>query len=384
MPAPIQGPPASAPRIHILDFARLLAILLMLQGHTMEAFVAPSAMDWGTLHWRFWGEVRGLTAPLFLLVSGAATVLATRRDREGRVSARQYLRRIRTVLLVTAIGYLLVFPAACFADLRWVSEAGWRTFLQVNILQLNGVMLLLLTGLLALTRNARTHAAWSLAVGLLILLAAPVATSLDWFSRLPEGLAAYLSFAHGSLFPLFPAGGFMLLGVGLGTVLLEAPEDQRLRWFRLAALGAGLAALALSLAAAAVPGHLLPPHDAYKAGWASSFHRLGFSLLVLGGLATVAEAWPRLVQALAPLGRKSLAVYVVHLALIYGTPWTPGLTGQPLHALSALQGIGMIPAVAAATFGLVLLWDRVRNHSEQVRTLAHLATTFVLAYALLF
>lgn len=384
MPTPVQPEPRTRPRIHILDFVRLTAILLMLQGHTLEAFVAPSAMDWSTLHWRWWGEVRGLTAPLFLLVSGAATVIATRRDEEGRVPGRLYLHRIRTALMVLAIGYLMVFPAARIADLRWVSAEGWRTFLQVNILQLNGITLLLLTGLMALTRNARSHALWSLALGFLILLAAPLATAPDWFSRLPEGLAAYLSFTHGSLFPLFPAGGFMFLGVGLGTLLREAPEDQRLGWFRLAALGAGLVAVALSLAAEHIPGDLLPVHDAYKAGWASSFHRLGFSLLVLGALATLAEAWPSLIQALAPFGRKSLAVYVVHLALIYGTPWTPGLMGQPLHALSAVQGLGMIPLVATATFGLVILWDRIRNHSEPARTFAHLTTSFALAYALLF
>lgn len=384
MPIPAHAEPVPRSRIHVLDFARLVAILLMLQGHTMEAFVAPAAMDWNTPHWQIWGEIRGLTAPLFLLVSGAATVLATRRNPEGRIPLRQYLHRVRTALLVLAIGYLMVFPAARIADLRWVSAEGWRTFLQVNILQLNGVTLLLLTGLMALTRSARAHAAWSLALGLLILLAAPLATRPDWFSRLPEGAAAYLSFAHGSLFPLFPGSAFMFLGVGLGTVLQEAPEGQRLRWFRLAALGAGLAALALSLAAGAVPANLLPAHDAYKVGWPSLFHRLGFSLLVLGALAALAEAWPRFVQSLAPFGRKSLAIYVVHIALIYGTPWTPGLMGQPLHALTAAQGIGLIPLVAATTFGLVLLWDRIRNHSEPARTFAHLTTTFVLAYVLLF
>lgn len=383
MPAPT-GAESPRPRIHVLDFARLVAILLMLQGHTLEAFVAPSAMDWNTLHWQVWGQLRGLTAPLFLLVSGAATVLATRRDPAGRIPLRQSLRRIRTAAMVLAIGYLMVFPAARLADLRWVSADGWRVFLQVNILQLNGITLLLLTGLMALTRSARTHAAWSLGLGLAILLAAPWIAGFGWFTRLPEGLAAYLSFAHGSLFPIFPASAFMFLGVGLGTVLLEAPEGQRLRLFRLTALGAGLAALALSLLAERVSGACLPVHDAYRTGWASSFHRLGFSLVTLGLLAAVAEAWPRVAQALAPLGRKSLAIYVVHLALIYGTPWTPGLMGQPLHALGAIEGVGLIPGVAAATFLLVLLWDSMRSHSPSARTLAHVTTACVLGYAILF
>ena len=384
MSAPSQGPSASRPRIHVLDAIRLVAILLMLQGHTLEAFVAPSAMDWASLRWQAWGQLRGLTAPLFLLVSGAATVLATRRDPEGRVPPGQILRRVRTALLVLVLGYLLVFPAARVEDLRWVSPEGWRVFLQVNILQLNGVTLLLATALMALTRTARAQARWSLALGVLILATAPVVTALPWFAWLPEGLAAYLSFAHGSLFPLFPASAFMFLGVALGTVLAEAPEDQRLRRFRLAALGGGLLALAFSLLAGRLPAGHLPPEAAYQTGWAATSHRLGLALVLVGALAAVAEARPGLARALARLGRKSLAAYVVHLALIYGTPWTPGLLDEGHHALRPVQGLGMIPVVAAGTLALVLLWDRVRNRSGQARTLAHAATLCILGYALFF
>lgn len=384
MSDPSLGPSTPRPRIHVLDFIRLVAILLMLQGHTLEAFVAPSAMDWNSLRWQVWGQMRGLTAPLFLLVSGAAMVLATRRDREGRVPADQILRRVRTALLVLAIGYLLVFPAARVEDLRWVSPEGWRVFLQANILQLNGVTLILATGLMALTRTPRAQMIWSLGLGLLILAAAPLVTALPWFAWLPEGMAAYLSYAHGSLFPLFPGSAFMFLGVALGTVLVEAPEDQRLRRFRIAALGGALLALAGSLEASHLPAGLLPPHETYQTGWESTLHRLGLSLLVVSALAALAETWPRFTAALAPLGRKSLAVYVVHLALIYGTPWTPGLLDSGHHALTPLRGLGMIPVIGVGTLALVLLWDRIRNHSESARTLAHAATLCILGYALFF
>jgi hypothetical protein len=356
----------------------------MLQGHTLEAFVAPSAMDWHSLRWQFWGQLRGLTAPLFLLVSGAAAALATRRDAGGRVPASQVRRRIRTALLVLAIGYLLVFPAARVEDLRWVSSEGWRVFLQANILQLNGLTLLAVTALTALTRTARAQAFWSLALGLLILAVAPLVALLPWFAWLPEGVAAYLSYAHGSLFPLFPGSAFMFLGLALGTLLVEAPEAHRLRRFRLAALGGGLLALALSLLADRLPWGLFPPQEAYQTGWPSTLHRLGLSLLVVGGLAALAEIRPRIAEAIAPLGRKSLAVYVVHLALIYGTPWTPGLLDEAHHALRPLQGLGMILVVGTATLAIVLLWDRIRNHSEPVRTLAHATTLCILGYALFF
>jgi uncharacterized membrane protein len=379
-----QGPSSSRPRIHVLDFIRLVAMLLMLQGHTLDAFVNPVHLDLDTFHWQTWVHLRGLTAPLFLLVSGAASVLGLRYEQDGRVSRALLRRRVLMALLVIAIGYLLVFPASRIADLWWISPEVWRGFLQVNILQLNGVTLLLLTALLAFTRTVRRYAAWSLGLGFLILLLAPIVFSVDWFRWLPEGLAAYLSFSHGSLFPLFPASAYMFLGVGLGALLLELPEAQRVRGFRLACLAASAALMLLSLAAEHMPAGLLPAHDAYKAGHAYTLLRLGFALLVFGLLAWIAERWPRLAAACAPMGRKSLYVYVGHLVLIYGTPWTPGLASGHIQTLSLGDGAQFIPLVAGLTFGTILAWDWIRHRSEAMGTLVHASAVFALAYALVF
>ena len=378
------GPHPPRPRIHHLDFIRLVAMLLMIQGHTLDAFLDPAYMDLDTFHWQAWVQLRGLTAPLFLLVSGAATVLGVRHDLNGRIPLSLLRRRIITGCTVIALGYLMVFPANRLADLRWVSMDVWQGFLRVNILQLNGVTLLILTALLAMTRTVRRYAAWSLGLGFMILLLAPIVTSIDWFSIFPEGLAAYLSFDHGSLFPLFPTSAYMFLGVGLGALLMEVPADQRVRLFRLASLTASALLLLLAMGAEHLTMKMLPAHDLYKAGYAYSCFRLGFALLIIGMLAWVAEVQPRFAAVLASLGRKSLAVYVVHLTLIYGTPWTQGLARDNFHALSLGQGALFIPLVGGATFAAVLLWDSLRSHSSPVRTLTHVATTCGLAYALIF
>jgi uncharacterized membrane protein len=378
------GPSSSRPRIHLLDFIRLVAMLLMVQGHTLDAFVNPANMDLTTFHWQTWLQLRGLTAPLFLMVSGAATVLGMRHEPDGRISRALLRRRVTMAFVVIGIGYLMVFPANRLEDLRWVSPDIWRVFLQVNILQLNGVTLLLLTALLACTRTVRRYAAWSLGVGLLILVAAPFVFSVDWFHWLPEGLGAYLSFSHGSLFPLFPTSAFMFLGVGLGALLMETPEPARVRTFRLASLAASAGVLLLAMAAGHLPLDLLPAHDIYKAGYAYSLYRLGFTLLIFGVLAWITELYPRLAAACAPAGRKSLYLYVGHLALIYGTPWTPGLVTERFHALTVGQGAVFIPLVGGITFSAIFLWDWLRNRSTSIRIFVHVSAAFVLAYALVF
>ncbi len=379
-----QGLSSSRPRIQVLDFIRLVAMLLMIQGHTLDAFVNPAHMDFNTLPWQLWMHLRGLTAPLFLMVSGAASVLGIRYEQDGRISRALLRRRSIMGLTVIAIGYLMVFPANRLADLRWVSTDVWRVCLQVNILQLNGVTLLVLTALLPFTPTIRRYAAWSLGLGFLILVLAPIAFAIDWFRWLPEGLAAYLSFNHGSLFPLFPASAYMFLGVGLGALLLETPEERRVRVFRLACLTGSAVLMLLSMAAEHIPAQWLPLHDAYKAGYAYTLLRVGFTLLIFGLLAWIAELYPRLAAACAPMGRKSLYVYVGHIALIYGTPWTLGLVTGRFHALSIGAGALFVLVVGGITFAAILIWDWTRNRSEAIGSFIHASIVFALAYALVF
>jgi uncharacterized membrane protein len=366
----------------VLDFIRLAAMLLMVQGHTVAALVAPAHLDLASLPGWAWSSVRGLTMPMFMMVSGAVSVLGIRREPDGRLSRAMLARRLRMGCLVIAIGYLMVFPANRLADLRWVSPDTWRVFLRVNILQANGATLLLLTGLLALAGSVRRYAVLSLALGLLILGAAPLAAQVDWFHWLPEGLGAYLSYEHGSLFPLVPTSAFMCLGVGLGALLLETPAERRARTFRMACLAAGAGSLLVSLIAARLPWSLLPAEEAWRGGIAYTTCRLGYTLVVFGLLGWVAERRPALAAAAAPFGRRSLFIYVAHLTLVFGTPWTQGLVDTPLHDLTVVQAIPMVALVGAACFGTLLLWDRLKAASERLGTLITITAVLALVRVL--
>jgi len=383
MSFPSKEPGSSAGRIHVLDFLRLAAILLMIQGHTLDALVDPARMDLHAVHWQVWVHLRGLTAPMFMLVSGAATVLGIRYDTAGRLSRALIGRRIRTDFMVIGIGYLMVFPADRIADLRWVSPEVWRHFLNVNILQANGVTLLLVTLLLCCTRTVRRYAAWSLAIGCLILLAAPLAASVDWFRLMPEGWADYLSYGHGSLFPLIPNSAYMFLGVPLGALLLETPAERRVRLFRLVCLAAGGAVLLCSLVARQVPLALLPPARDWQGGYAYTSLRLGYALLVFGALAWIAEFRPRCAAACAPMGRRSLFAYVGHLTLIFGTPWTLGLDAGRLHTLTVGQGALAVLLVGGLTFGAIRLWDWLLGYSRHLGTLVYASALIVLVGVLI-
>jgi uncharacterized membrane protein len=384
MPPPCHAANGSRSRVLALDCIRLAAILMMIQGHTLDALMGPAHIHLGTFRWDAWLQLRGLTAPLFLLVSGAATVLGIRHREDGRVAMDLVRHRVRTALMVMGVGYLLVFPAACIFDLFFLSRGVWRGCLQVNILQANGATLLLLTALLARTRTVRRYAAWSVALGLLILLAAPAVAAAPWFDWLPEPLAAFLSFQHGSAFPLFPTGGYMFLGVGLGAVLREAPEARRERTFRRVCLGAAGLCLALAVAASWTPSGWLPARDPAGVGYVYSFGRLGSALLVFGLVTWAVERRPAFAAALVPLGRVSLPAYVGHLLLLYGTPWTEGLADLWPRTLTVGQAALCALLVGGTTYAAILAWKRLQQCRPRLGVLLRASACLALVIALVF
>jgi hypothetical protein len=126
----------------------------------------------------------------------------------------------------------------------------------------------------------------------------------------------------------------------------------------------------------------LPPLKAYQGGYAYTSCRLGFALLLFGALGWVAEAWPGLAAAWAPLGRRSLFVYVGHLAVIFGTPWTVGLALGRYHALTLGTGCLFVLLVGGLTFGGLLLWDWIRNFSSRLGTLVYTSALIALVCVL--
>ncbi len=380
---PAQSPaPASRVRIEFLDVIRFLAMVFMVQGHTLDALVRTDLLDISTFPWSHWYALRGLTAPTFLMVSGAAGMLSLQRDPEGRVPQTRLLRRLAWAFGLLGLGYLLVFPASRLADLRWLSPEVWRAFLQVNILQLNGAGLLLLTGLAALTRSDRAFASWSLGIGLALTALAPLVQAVDWFRLLPEVLAAYLSHSHGSLFPLFPHGAYLFLGSALGYVIKAGTREDASRRFRRAcglgaAVAAGVVILLHELA-------WIPLPDPFGVSPAFTMMRLALVLLLMAGVAYGVQHTPALAARLVPFGRRSLHVYVGHLMLLYGLPWTTGICNGRYHTLNLGQGYLAVLLVGGLTFGGVALLNLIHARATRLGTVLRYSSAALLAWALLY
>ncbi len=350
-------------RLHSLDAARAVAMLLMVQGHTLDALVSPTELDITRLPWSLWHFFRGLTAPVFLLLSGIVHVLATHRGADGRIPAQLIWRRLRWAITLIGIGYLMMFPAQRIWHLHSVSPEQWSAFFRVHILQLIGVLLVFVLILFLLTRSNHHVGVLGLISGIALLAAAPAAAWVDWYGLLPEPLAAYMSTERGSLFPLVPFAAYLLLGLPLGSWLERLPAEQRNRALRShwPLLGLGILALSPLLTLWCQP--FIPPRaNPYHANPGLILMRFGLALLFLSAIAWLFQRAARWTSLFALLGRYALFIFVGHLVVLYGTPWFNSFARLYPKSLSLAEGIAATVFVIAVCIAGIAAVETARRY----------------------
>ncbi|WP_093525367.1 acyltransferase family protein [Stigmatella erecta] len=338
---PLRPPPLLQPPRHpALDGARGLAVMAMVLGHTLDALLAPVTRDhpWVQRYWEF----RGITAPLFLLVSGWAVVAALDARRPDAAKAT-YGRRVQRALLLLFLGYLLHWPG-------WdtVLTQGWGDSLLSHVFAFDALQCIGLSLLVGATLLAVFSGPGSRAVALAVMaVGVPLASTAAW--QASPHLPAVLQQAVGgaaSHFPLFPWAGYFFAGA-LASSCLRLLRSGWPQGLALTVLGLGLMGLT----------HLCTADWSPTSAWLVAL-RVGEGFLVLAAM-NFAPLW--LSSALAPLGRVSLWVYVIHLPVVYGWAGTPGLSqrvGPTLGlGLALLAGGGLL----AASFLLARLGQWLRG-----------------------
>lgn len=373
---------AQTNRLYELDAAKFIAMLLMMIGHVLDALVRPLELDVTTLPWSAWHWWRGITAPVFLTISGMLFALTLHRNERDRVDRIVLRRRVIRALQLATIGYLLVFPVRHIFDLPFVEESVWRASVQVNILQLVAASLLLLVILAVLFPRRGGFQRAVLFGGIAIAVSTPLVHRIAWYEHLPSLLAAYVSYEGGSLFPIFPFSSYMLIGAWLGC-RLKLQRSEGNRWLRQVGFLSGSGLVLVS----AVVGLWLSigEVDLYRYTPIGVGIRQGVALLFI---ATVSLALPLLrsfESLLVLFGKQALAAYVVHLLLLFGTPWLDSIGRTHFKMLSLGEGFLVAIAIVVTTLGSILAWERVRSIVTQpsVHRLLRVGMAVALAYLLL-
>lgn len=381
MPAAAGTPAATGGRILFVDLARAVAVLLMVQGHTIDALLHPDFRT--SLQYNAWLYLRGLTSCTFLFLSGAAFSLTALRhwEDQGHFSRRSF-KRVRRLAFFLALGYFVKFPMGRFVDLPYANDERWRSFFAVDVLQNVAVSLLALQVLIGLTRTPRRFATTCGIAAALLVVATPFVHGVRWVDYLPLIVSSYLSFDTGSLFPLFPWAGFTLLGAAFGvTAAPWATRDHLQPLARvLFALGATLAV------GAGVMGELgwfeYGVHDWWRSSPLSFVQRFGSVLLLLSIVAAIGHYVTKLTPPLQGLAEESLLVYAVHVALLYGSHWTTGLgpmLGPQPPRIVLLWAMVMLVAMTA----LALAWNNIERLHPGLAAVCRVTTVVALVFPLL-
>jgi uncharacterized membrane protein len=357
-PAPdsTRQPPAQLLRRPHLDWLRGIGVLIMIEGHALDAWTRAADRDQDG--YRMAILIAGLGAPLFLFLAGVAMPLAARsRLNKGwgpEAVARMLLRHGAWVF---ALAFL-------FRLQSWIISGGAfpRTLLKVDILNVMGIAMIVAALLWAAGRRDPLRLAAYAAATALIAMTTPLVRASELLATLPDSLEWYLRPAAGSTtFTLFPWAGFLMAGGLVGIPLARAGTPQSERRVNVLLLLAGTIT-----AAAAYAASFRPPLYESASFWTSSptffFIRLGIVVALVPLADGIVRVWPG--KALQVFGRASLFVYWIHVEMAYG------VLSTPLHRrLSFPAAVAALVAFALLLYGLVKLKERLtdRGRSPQLR-----------------
>lgn len=359
----------------LVDIARVLAILFMIQGHALDVLLAPAHRQ-GAL-FDLWLFLRGLTAPMFFILSGASFTLASMRN--GDLYAQpswKLFRRLGRFAFFVGLGYAMHLPAATLRDFQFVDAAGWQAWFQADVLQCIGLTLIGLQILVLLAGTPARLALWSGGASAAIILLTPLAWAVDWTARLPLPIAAYFNAQTGSYFPLFPWAGYVLFGVALGYQLRQwsAMPGRLTRLLTVVGVALGLAGLLFIKPLASLYVHL----DFWKTSPSLFLIRAACVCFLLAFFAWVTARYRLPVRTCRTIAQESLLIYFVHLCILYGSIWNPGLRQMVGATLAPLPTLGGIVLLMLSMMLLAWAWNSFKR-AEPRRSYVLRFAVFLLA-----
>jgi uncharacterized membrane protein len=369
--------PHGARRVIFIDLARALAVAFMLYGHTTSALLAPR---YQTGRWfDIWQFQRGLTSSLFLLLGGFAFSIATSRrwTSHMRLSAA-WVKRVRRFGLFVLLGYALHLPGSQLAELPSVDAGRWRAFLAVDVLQLIGVSFIIIQLLVLAARSRRAFMFATLALAVVAIFATPAVWTIDWTKAMPPFAAAYMSQATGSQFPLFPWMGFILLGAGLGQLYARWGAGDLSAFAQRTLIAPGVALVIAGTLFKSREEALFGPGPGTFVP-AEVMLRIGACLIILAAFAHLSRRINRLPHIFGAVAQESLLIYFVHLCIVYGSVWNPGLLQLYGPTRTPGQTIVLVVFVVSSMAALAYYW----NGFKHVRPRAARIMSYVVGAGLL-
>ena len=321
----------SAPRRAYIDWARGVAVLLMIEAHTLDAWTRLAGRR--TVLYRDATILGGFAAPLFLFLAGLAVVLSATRTAERTGS------RARAADAIVRRGLEIFILAFLFRIQAFIVSPGNHpvALFRVDILNVMGPAIAVagLVWAVSASRSGRV-AAFALVATAFTMLT-PIVRTAALVDRLPVWVQWNIRPAGElTVFTLFPWAGFVFAGGAVGVLLAAAGTEKAERRLHAALALIGFALIEIGFFTAGRPSIYTS-----SSFWTSSptwfAIRVGILMVAVSAM-FVLETFvgrqenPGTLQAnrlfravalswqtpLARMGRSSLFIYWIHVELVYG------------------------------------------------------------------
>jgi hypothetical protein len=332
---------SAKPRLYFIDFARSIAIIMMLEGHFTGAALANQYRDGSNWLYALWHNLHGLTSPLFFTTSGLIFVyLLTGTKADQRYFENERVRKgFKRVLELLFWGYTIQLSFHTIGkDIYYGSEWHLDWVYAFHVLQSIGIgifLLLVLFGVKKIIKVGAMH--WYYLLSALVILIA-YAYLKDYIqtdeasvakgnapSYWPHGFPKFIQnmfYGPFSDFGILRYSSYVLLGGVIGSVVRSYEHHSKKAWFSISFILLGLCfnlftqsvlhSLDGTIESVGILKHSVLELDT------THFARFGQVLMVLGSLmfldSRVNINFPRFLK----MGQNTFPIYVIHVIILYG------------------------------------------------------------------
>ncbi|WP_067028921.1 heparan-alpha-glucosaminide N-acetyltransferase domain-containing protein [Allomuricauda sp. CP2A] len=341
-------------RLSFIDALRAWAILMMLQGHFVSALLAEGYREGGGTTYLAWAYLRGVTAPVFFTVTGFIFTYLLFKKYEKGWSNPRVKKGIKRGGLLILIGYVLQIRFGLLLE-----GSINASFDIVHVLQCLGLSMILIVALYLATYKFNKYLFQILLGSITILLFLSSGTVGQWeYGFLPDWFSNYITRENGSVFTMVPWFGFATAGGCLSGFFLSnlAKHGFYPKAF-LIVLSIGALLIFQSYEFIRDLGILADIrflHSALDDSYL--FARLGVVLVVFAIFILLRNILNH--KILLDIGQNTLAIYILHAMVLYGSITGHGLSRYFHHSLSLSQVVLGALFFLTAICSVVLMADR--------------------------
>lgn len=355
-------------RIIFIDLLRAFAVIQMVQGHTVDVLLANEFRSYESLSYSVWHFMRGMTAPIFMFTSGTVFTYLFRLVDEPFENNPRVIKGLKRVLLLLTIGYLLRFPTFNPFAFNYITENQLNIFFSVDVLHLIGFGLFFIMLFALISEKIKiSDSITYLIAAMIFILPTPYFKNVDWLTYFPKPIANYFYSDSGSLFPLFPWAGYMLLGAIFGSRLAKNPTIFRTTTFSLKTILIGGILILFVYAYQLIVNSSSKIHfDSYD--YLTITFRVGFVLILVGFVSLISQSINSIPHIIIMVGRNTLLIYVVHLLILYGSAISPGLIILFGAKLNPTYTLLFVVLMISLMISMVILLSKLKIKNKQLVT----------------